>query len=422
MPAQLPPEVYRLIIKYLISSEGDTSDSLGVQQEHAQTFGLPATVIRRGNQASLANLMRVSKVSSIVPHWANVQKLYEICETELYKDCLVADIETLAQDIGTNPRKVEHLALIKTLRVYLGNDRSLEEPTYTHLIVDGEWTLSGSVSTSEDCFLGMWLALDHPTFARRFLLFPAAEAVQKAVDSRFRSQGAFAALERVIMTREAESFPWGVLQLEFYNFNNVLDPPPVPLLLANLPSVKHYCQFSPVGPLALPNQTLQIEHPPEVVTIHRPGLYSDLGPAWRPPIVFGSTNRLMCNGTNVCLSNDAPGATVPIENIARFLAPLEEMLGEITVLRAGVNQHTLISSSSVPLENTKIEIYDYIRHFTFSGAADIQTADSRPTDLSQIQAILDARIGRWKGKVFLKNREDWPLCSACGFEGFWKYK
>jgi hypothetical protein len=24
MPAQLPPEVYRLIIKYLISSEGDT--------------------------------------------------------------------------------------------------------------------------------------------------------------------------------------------------------------------------------------------------------------------------------------------------------------------------------------------------------------------------------------------------------------
>lgn len=58
--------------------------------------------------------MRVSKVSSSVCYWANVQKLYEICETELYKDCLVADIDTFAQDIGTNPRKVEKMALIKT--------------------------------------------------------------------------------------------------------------------------------------------------------------------------------------------------------------------------------------------------------------------------------------------------------------------
>jgi hypothetical protein len=270
--------------------------------------------------------------------------------------------------------------------------------------------------------LGMWLALNHPTFAKRFLLFPAAEALQHAVDSMSGSQGAFASLERVVMTREAESFPWGVTQQEFNNFNGVLDPPPIPLFLANLPSVKHYCQFSPVGPLALPNQTLQLEHPPEFVTIHRPGLFSELGPAWRPPIVLGSTNRLMCNGANWCLSSVAFGATVPLENIARYLQPLEEMLSEITVLSARVKQQTSILSNSVPIDNTKIEIYNYIRHCTFSGAADIQTADCRPTDLSQIQAILDARIGRWKGKVFLKNREDCPPCSACGFEGFWKYR
>jgi hypothetical protein len=296
----------------------------------------------------------------------------------------------------------------------------MEEPTYAHLILDGEWTLSGSISTLEDCHLGMWLALGHPTFAKRLLLFPAAEALQKA--SRSGSQGTFASLERVVMTREAESFSWGVIQQEFDNFKNVLAPPPIPLFLANLPSVKHYCQFSPVGPLALPNQTLQIEHPPQIVTIHHPGLISDLGPAWRPAIVLGSTNRLMCNGTHFYLSSDMPGANIPAENIVRYLGPLEEMLSENPVLGLDVNQHTTVPFNSVSIENTKIEIYDYIRHCTFSGVADIQTADSRPTDLSQLQSILDARIGRWKGKVLLKNREDCPPCSACGFEGFWKYR
>jgi hypothetical protein len=72
MPAQLPLEVYRLIIEYFISSGGDTSNSPVVQKEQAETFGLPATAIRRGNQASLAKLMRVSKVSIIVSCQTNV--------------------------------------------------------------------------------------------------------------------------------------------------------------------------------------------------------------------------------------------------------------------------------------------------------------------------------------------------------------
>jgi hypothetical protein len=268
----------------------------------------------------------------------------------------------------------------------------------------------------------MWEELDHPTFAKRLLLFPAAEALRKAVDPRSVSHSAFTSLQSVIMTREAESFPWGVTQAQFNIYKDILDPPPIPLFLANLPSVKHYCQFSPVGPLALPNQTLQIGYPPEIVTIHHPGLITDLGPFWRPPIVLGSTNRLMCNGTHFYLSSDTPGTTVPSGKRYRWFWALEKMLNENSVLHLGVNQHTTVPFNSVSIENTKIEIYDYIRHCTFSGAADIQTADSRPTDLSQIQALLDARIGRWKGRVFLKNREDCPPCSACGFEGFWKYR
>jgi hypothetical protein len=36
-----------------------------------------------------------------------------------------------------------------------------------------------------------------------------------------------------------------------------------------------------------------------------------------------------------------------------------------------------------------------------------------------IQKLLDQTIDRWKGRVILKNREDCPPCSACGFKGHW---
>jgi len=290
-------------------------------------------------------------------------------------------------------------------------------------MLDGEWTLSGSVSTTGDCFLGMWLALDHPTFAKRFLLCPAAEALRGTVDSISESQGAFSCLERVIMTREAESFPWGVIQQEFLNFNNVFDPPPIPLLLASLPSVKHYCQQSPIGLLALPNRILKIEHPPEIVTVHHPGLFVETGALWLPPIVLGATNRYMCNGINLLLSSDKPGTILPPEDIAHYLEPLKVMLNEIPVLHVESNESKTVPFDSVSLKDTKVEIYDYIRHCTVSGPGlDINTIKRHPTDLSRVQSILDEKIGRWKGKVFLKNREDCPPCSACGFGGFWKYK
>lgn len=66
MPVQLPTDIYRRIIHYLVSSKEDISDAPANSKGQLQTFGLPATAIRRSNQASLANLMQVLKVSSIV--------------------------------------------------------------------------------------------------------------------------------------------------------------------------------------------------------------------------------------------------------------------------------------------------------------------------------------------------------------------
>jgi hypothetical protein len=155
MPAQLPLGVYRLIIQYFISSGGDTSNSPAVQEEQAQTFGLPPTAMRRGNQASLAKLMRVSKVSSIESYWADVQKLYEVCKTELYKDCLVADIDTFAQDISSNPRKMDLLARVRTLRLYQRDYYLLKEPTYVELISRGEWRFLGLKEFLTDYHAGL---------------------------------------------------------------------------------------------------------------------------------------------------------------------------------------------------------------------------------------------------------------------------
>jgi len=131
----------------------------------------------------------------------------------------------------------------------------------------------------------------------------------------------------------------------------------------------------------------------------------------------------MCNGINLLLSSGKPGTILPPEDIAHYLEPLKVMLNEIPVLDVEPNESKTVPFDSISLKETKVEIYDYIRHCTVSGPGlDINTIERHPTDLSRIQSILDGKIGRWKGKVFLKNREDCPPCSACGFEGFWKYK
>lgn len=204
------------------------------------------------------------------------QTMYELCKTELYNDCLVGDIDTFAQDIESNPQKTELLAQIKTLRVYQADQLLWKVPTYAQLVSDpDEWRILGPRLATVDEFASLRLAVQDDEFADRFFSGPAYRSL--------RVKGALPNLERVTMTREAETFPWGVLQVEFDTFNEDLNPAPLPFFLANLPNVSHYCQWSPTGPLAFPNRTIKIDNPPKIITIHAPSMLETLDPFWFPP-------------------------------------------------------------------------------------------------------------------------------------------
>lgn len=321
------------------------------------------------------------------------------------------------QDIESNLQKAELLNQTKTLRIYQEDQLLLKEPTYHQIISnDNEWSTLGARLTTKDDLAALRLATENVEFAGRYLSYPAFRSL------RARST-VFPGLERVTMTREAESYPWGDKRKEFDLFSRSLLPRTLPYFFASLPSVKHYCQWSPTGPLALPNNTLKVDHPPEIVTTHFPGMFDEFGPLWLPPVILGSNNRYMFGG-GVHLSTIPRSGNASVNDTdASIFAPLEALFSGLSIIQCNPDQHEILEFASESLENTVVEIYDFVQHtIIHENPDDPLDVEFRPTDLSLMQAVLDEKIGRWKGKVFLKSQKECPPCSACGFEGFWKYK
>jgi hypothetical protein len=80
--------------------------------------------------------------------------------------------------------------------------------------------------------------------------------------------------------------------------------------------------------------------------------------------------------------------------------------------------------SSVSLGNTSIEIYNYIVNVIRSGPTFGSGLQKRPhvhplsLDVCKaIERVLDSGIGRWRGKVTIRNGSDLPTCPACQYEG-----
>jgi hypothetical protein len=310
---------------------------------------------------------------------------------------LVGDIDTFAQDISSNPRKMELLGRVRTLRLHQRDYYLLKEPTYVGLILRGEWRFLGLKEFVNDYYAGLRQAFHHFESTYRYMSGPTVRALESAITkSSSSTSNVFANLERVIMSGEYDTFPWGRNQTDFNIFTRSLPPVPIPLFFLSWPNVKHYCQWTPTGPLALPNRIIMIDNPPEIVTIHYPHMLEDWGPQWLPPIVLGATNRYMFRGNNGACSRDN-GESMSFDQLAYFVAPMMTMLGPHPVLHIKSDGHMYVPFDSVSLKDTRLEMYDYIRHANF-----LDESDDPPCDLTHIQRLFDERIGKWTGKVFLK--------------------
>lgn len=249
---QLKPEIYRLIVKALISSYDQPSDSSPASGKRLNEVPLPG----KGHQAALANLMRVSKVSTASLSQTNNQVFYEICKTELYRDCLIGDIDTFVQDLPTNPRKPDLLSRIRSLRIYQADHQLLKEPTYLQLVTTegDEWYYLGIKLAPVDPIAGLEFAAMNSAFGDRYFSKPACDLLRSAIDAGPACDAPLGRLDRVIMTGESDTFPWGWESMRIEIYRQRLHASPVPLFLLDLPIVRHYCQCSPNGPLALPPQ------------------------------------------------------------------------------------------------------------------------------------------------------------------------
>jgi hypothetical protein len=368
----------------------------------------------------------------------------------LYKDCLVGDVNLLIDGLEPKSRKEYLLNKVTTLRLYHPFDRSPDEPSYPDLFSKGKWAQTGKKETIQGHDGQIRRCYKDQGYADRYWGRTAGHKLRRTITDRGLGferdhrelfpedfigktplgDEAFAKLERIIMMGTGDK-SWGELnrlhdhalpfdayppmtvQHKLYGIPRKLDPRPIPHFLLGLGSVKHYCQTSLAGPLAIANEILQPVNSPKVVTFHISTRAMDEG--IMPPIVIGAVNRYMCVATTIfCDFTD--GNVLADHVVEDILKPLRNMLNRRKYglyLYPDNIEYPLIDYST-EFENTSIEVYNYVRHVWVDNIDPITRKGS--SNLRGFQDQLDRTAGMWRGKVILKNSEDAEPCSACGVE------
>jgi hypothetical protein len=194
-----------------------------------------------------------------------------------------------------------------------------------------------------------------------------------------------------------------------------------------LPSVEHYCQGIGAGPLALAQQYITAPNLPKTVSLHWKAMAVKGKLQASPPIVLGTTNRWLIDESIVVMSDleSAVGMSQMAEPLVTLIQTVFRVDSKImTITPSGLDFGPFDNSSSA-FANTTIEIYGYIRHIYMSDhfrgddwdpAVGFTGRMWEISNLGRYQTVLDAMLGNWKGKVILKNLEDWDSCPACGFQ------
>jgi hypothetical protein len=201
-------------------------------------------------------------------------------------------------------------------------------------------------------------------------------------------------------------------------------------------TIEHICQSVDSGPLALSALIYKPATPLKVYTYHvRYPPDACVCGQEVAPIIVGAINRYYF--VNAFTVNESQ-AKIWSRSRQRIKFLIGAILKSLTSRQMIVSTHTFGSYREyihrVPLDDTVIELYDYIR-FVRPIREDDNCFEIRrgytaracraAQPLTRIQTELDDSLPEhWKGKVFLKDREDAPPCTACGFDlmAEWEYK
>lgn len=343
--------------------------------------------------------------------------MYELCAPVLYTDCTPYDFVSFATGLRTNEN------IDRTSRLHIHHKQHWAEVTYAQIFESG-WS---RLETKR--------ALHVNPIGRDFMgvLEECHALVEQGVRiRRFITQGLtiLPKLQIVSMGGIGEDLfnsAWGsqaqaMYSCDFENTGKVLSH-----ALIDLPTIKDYCQTVAYGPLALPNKIIKVKSSLQTFTYHLrgAGTFSRCPTAQQirsPPIIIGAMNRYFCQL--------AVHASYPLDR-----ATDDELVAHLEPIIAMFNRpaHTADSTTGESIDyngdinafrGTKVEIYDYIRtvdkaKLDSSGRACLDptevVAALPPQSLSFLQGTLDEALPeQWKGKVVFKNREDAPLCPACG--------
>lgn len=128
------------------------------------------------------------------------------------------------------------------------------------------------------------------------------------------------------------------------------------------------------------------------------------------PIVLGSVNRYVSRAPHVLhmLDGEFQSTAAEFRDATREIFDLLER-PEMILSYEGITTRPIEFKDSL-MEGTTLEIYNFIR---------LEGMGTQAEGLTKLQSSLDDMAGGsipgfWKGKVFIKAKEDCPPCWACG--------
>ena len=379
------------------------------------------------DNVALVNMMKASKVRSIllarVMGDSDSQVMQEICNPLLYKDWVGDEFTLFNSDSSTNKN------FDQSIRLHLHYRPHWVEATYHDIISSGWDTLQTKFNLNQ--------------FEARVDAASVTKELRALVDQGTKlrlciTQGltVLPNLRRVSTGGIGGHTPFGHTAPHGRSMGGAtfgFRTKTLPHALLDLSTTEHYCQAVAYGPLSLPNKIIKPKTELKTFTHHLKNMATfcinceDCHVHWSPPIILGAINRYYCSSALAIPYPISPDYQHVLLNY------VSAIVGMVT--RAGITIAHPITGNPIPyagslsdavVKGTTIEIYNFIRAVRYpkaNASIDIllkyqdTMATLPPLSLSFFQDLLNQALPDiWKGKVKLLDKEDAPLCPACGFD------